>query len=409
MDLLRRHLSLVIASLITLAGTVLLSVFLWRASRELKVKKQKLLEIKLNKEKVQKFQWELNSATRELAEANLRTAARKYVELLQEIAARYPAAESEDMGRIACSDRVKSACGALRERLYARGVAFSQDVGRMTLQSVIDADSPPKAEDVPLVIKQLNVVDELVTVVARSGIPELNSFTRNDPGLQLQKGPSGQYNFSEYGLTVTGDFNTIRNFLNNLNDARYLYVVRHIKLAAQDVAKSIGSGRAVQKNPTPGGGSNPMEFPGAGIPGGGTTKIKEKKDKEKKEEKKEEEANLAEQFKENRIVFKDLSQISVSVTVDYVEFVEDKTARSVAGIATPKPAVTPATVPAGTKPGTTGGKAPAPTDAKPPAADSTKTTEPAGAKTGGGLFPPAPAKDKAAATPEPEQPREETK
>jgi hypothetical protein len=64
MDLLRRHLSLVIASLITLAGTVLLSVFLWRASRELKVKKQKLLEIKLNKEKVQKFQWELNSATR---------------------------------------------------------------------------------------------------------------------------------------------------------------------------------------------------------------------------------------------------------------------------------------------------------------------------------------------------------
>ena len=65
MDLLRRHLSLVIASVITLAGTILLSVFLWRASRELTVKKQKLLEIKINKEKVQKFQWELNSATQE--------------------------------------------------------------------------------------------------------------------------------------------------------------------------------------------------------------------------------------------------------------------------------------------------------------------------------------------------------
>ena len=76
------------------------------------------------------------------------------------------------MGRIACrSDRVKSACGALRERLYARGVAFDEAVKAMTLGSVINADSPPKAEDVPLVIKQLNVVDELVNVVARSGIP----------------------------------------------------------------------------------------------------------------------------------------------------------------------------------------------------------------------------------------------
>ncbi len=309
-DVLRRHGAIIAAGIVTLIGTVALGMLVLSTRSKAKKREHELKDIQRKKEAVYKFPFALNEANRTRAKKNFDDAVTEYQGKFDEITKRYPSAKEEQLPPIVCVERLKASCEAMRGRLNREGVKFSGDVGKFTFSQYLDQPKLPDENVIPKIMKHLEIIDELVTVVGRSNINELKSLTRNDGGnMDMQKGSCYQY--YEYGIRVSGNFDTIRRFVNKLNEARFFFVIREMTVGAQDLTQSMSAGTA-DANPGGGGGGGGGEFEGPGA----TPRRSQPKQTAA--------SGGVAQLKENRVAFRSMAAITLDLRVDYVEFVEDK-------------------------------------------------------------------------------------
>ncbi|OGV49581.1 MAG: hypothetical protein A2X49_06360 [Lentisphaerae bacterium GWF2_52_8] len=105
----------------------------------------------------------------------------------------------------------------------------------------------PAPEDIPMILKNLRIVEDFSSRLLSSGVKQLNSIKRSSLHGEKEKG----YLKFNYTLTVISDMNDIRAFANNLQSAyreNQIYIIKGISLerVIDEAAKIIVEGEKSQ-------------------------------------------------------------------------------------------------------------------------------------------------------------------
>ncbi len=225
------------------------------------------------------------------------------------------AAENRD--RFECKQAIKDGSVNFLAQLTARPIVVPLDARAFSFDAILNAATPPLQSEVPYIMKQFHVVDELVGIVARA--PAISEFTRiRRLDSTLQPMDAGLYTVIPLELSVRGGYNGIVNLVNQIqHSAKGIFLIRALELRSLDQADkntlpalvlpavdaagaASGGARAVgQARPQP----PPVSRPGNLLFTGTADKGK-----------------MPELTQELRVVFTTPHEIQILMVVDYVEF-----------------------------------------------------------------------------------------
>ncbi|MCH2174164.1 MAG: Amuc_1100 family pilus-like protein [Lentisphaeria bacterium] len=305
----KNNILLLAVGLVTFGITTLFIVLLVGTQTKLDNLRDEINTVKNKKENIRDFKYSLKRETMEQTGRNRDIAREKYVSLINEIHTIYPSPisimsqklgiteeEVKTMKNVNLVRRLNSQIAALNQRYEAAGISLV-DKG-LTFNDYVNGDILPKEEEIPQIVQQLAIVDELSDVLITSRLKEVKQFERND-GIALKEYKSHKYQYSQYELEIVGDYVTIQNFLNNINKARFLFITRNLVIFTEDLAEKLTSDKITDNKA-----------------------IDVKDLSELNYEERKSIMNLLP--KGDRVVFPQLSQVTLKVTLDYVFFDKPK-------------------------------------------------------------------------------------
>ncbi len=311
---LKKYMTLVITGLVTFAATIVLIIMLWIASSKVAKLTDDLNSTESNKKDISSFQWKLTTMNGELAKTNTRKAEVYFDRLMGEIHKTYPPPPLREMEPADCMIFLTRVCDVMYLRLKDNNVTFPEGANKFTFDEYLGAGTLPPEDAIPHIIKHSYIVDELVSIIANSGLTELHSINRLGDDIKMHQ--KRYYGYLEYSMKVSGSYPAVQRFLNSLNtEAQYFFVVRNLSLIeAEDLAQGISREKIDQRGAAP-----TREQPGF-------DPLRETRKKKKKERLRTRSPKTAGKSlsKAERIVFEDLAKVTLEFTVDYIEFAEDK-------------------------------------------------------------------------------------
>ena len=335
MEFLKRNIGFLILLLVTvvlLAGCVLFWVAAVKTSSEFeqKVEAQKMFmaEVKRSQHTLSKPNVQTALANRELAEAIYRN-------LIRGLVQRYSVPLETGTG-MECVRILKDEILRLHTELKEKNVLLGGTAQYLSFDSVAKSASLPNPADVPRILKQLRIVNELVRVVIKSGVMELREVSR-PAGLRVID--KGMYELYPFEIVVSGEYKQIQRLVNQLQrEAKGIFILRSIDITSKDQAAGgavahfnalTALGTPTDTNAAAGmpGGMMDQGMPGMMMPGGmqpgmqpggmpgrttaaarGTAKAKAP-----------ERSKLLDVDKEQRTVFQ-THELGAVIVVDYIEF-----------------------------------------------------------------------------------------
>ena len=94
-------------------------------------------------------------------------------------------------------------------------------------------------EEINLILKQLEIINELMYLVSQSQIERLQSFVREAGHVTIKR---DFYDYMPFRFELIGDIGAIREFINSLNDAKYFFMLRTFELNARATKKKGSAG-----------------------------------------------------------------------------------------------------------------------------------------------------------------------
>lgn len=322
MELLKRNIGFLLYIIVAIAAAVLL-VLMWLKGRtdgeELR-KKVKSQQDFFNE--VRRISYSLDATNEKIAADNRLLAEQLFKGLANGLADTYNLPVEAASG-VECKRKVLDMCRRFRRELDTNNVTPPADPA-FSFDTIVKATTLPLSSDIPLILKQLRLVEAIVTLVAKSGITNFKQLARQQGLKGLER---DLYVLYPVELQVDGDFAAINHLINLLQqqDTKPLGIVRSVTLESQDQAK--GGTLAAMGTPAagsistssstadafggPGGQPDmaPMTAPAPGpVPRGKTGKAAPAKASD----------NLLSENKDERLMFKPHA-MSATIVVDFVE------------------------------------------------------------------------------------------
>lgn len=121
----------------------------------------------------------------------------------------------------------------MQEALFERRVQIPAGIRRFSFGAVLDRDALPDEEtEVPVLMKQLELVKEIVRLAGESYITEFTDLQRLT-GATVVEGE--HYNILPFRVVVTGELPRVKRFVTRLQrDAAYFFLVHHVQVQAAD-------------------------------------------------------------------------------------------------------------------------------------------------------------------------------
>ena len=268
--------------------------FYQQASSEYEESQQKLEALNSDIKSLNENPLHLDAKNQELARKNMETA-RKYIEnLYTGLQSRYPkAVTDEDRAKDPFQYKIRlgSECKAMEELLKGANVNIDVGVEKVTFDKQLGVAAEIKPEELLYIQQHEKVIAELVSKIEQAKLSSLNSLARNQEQLEptevvgLSADFDSSYRYHTYNLVVSGTYESVKYFINSLNDSKFLFLIRSLHIAADDAMQNVG-----------GGGGAPDD--------GGETPLK----------------SIQQNNKEMRIAVNDLANVKLSLALDYIDF-----------------------------------------------------------------------------------------
>ena len=129
-----------------------------------------------------------------------------------------------DLSPLACKLRIIEAIQKMDVQLSEREVAVGSGVAAYGYRYVTSSGKMPDKSEVPGLLLQLELTEELVDLTARSRLASLDRFQF------LGSLRQADYGAMRFQLGCTGSAESIRTLVRRLNHARYFLVVRSVAL-----------------------------------------------------------------------------------------------------------------------------------------------------------------------------------
>ncbi len=291
-EILKKHWPFLVLALVTIAGSAALLFLISSSSDAVAAKQKELDDVKRTKERINKFPVRITPENLVKARENADVAWESYNKAFSDLYKDNPNAENGKYNRAPLTGplvefmpaeaklRITNRCSVMRDALRGRKVdVASANVANFTFDRVVGTDWLPPVEKVPVFMRNLFVINELVEVVAESGVRSLDSIERPNDELQEE---AGRFKYLPLKISVTGTYHSVRKLMNNINDADYLFIVRDMRISTTDITSNMPTRR-----------SNLGIGPG--------------------------DPRVQSMPKEDRIVFTDLAQVKLQIELDYVE------------------------------------------------------------------------------------------
>lgn len=243
MEFLKKNLFLTILIVIVLAITVVMGVLIKNLSEKIN-KQEKEVKTIIKSEKG--FATSPHALTQEnvaQSEANYNTLAENFAGLIVTLNEKYPAPEvNADMTALKFKNFLRQVCIRMENLLRSGDIWIPSSLKYFTYDEYMKPDVLPNSRQIKQILKQLEIVQEIVYLVSQSQINKLLELKRLN-GLNFVKGDL--YNYMQFRLTLSGNVESIQQFLNSIHEAKYFIMVKNISLKAEPIKqKSRGSGKA---------------------------------------------------------------------------------------------------------------------------------------------------------------------
>ncbi len=270
MDFIKRNLGLLAFLLVSLvvAGFLLLGIF--RARRDLVARRK---EVAADQEWLKNsgdLKIALTPENVDMARKNHEVAQKKLTELRRWLWQKF-SIPSQTTTAVECLRMIKSECLAMHQLLKSKDIGLAQSCAYLSFGTKVT--DLPGAEEVPVILKQLQVVHEIVRVVSTSYVTQIQDLRRLTDTTILER---EDYDLIPFQIVVVGELPRIRLFVNQLQQkARYYFMVRYLSLEAANKTGGLpslsGSGGGGATGAMGGGGPAGAAMPGmgGGAAGGG--------------------------------------------------------------------------------------------------------------------------------------------
>ena len=213
--------------IITVAGGYLIFTTAKKASDF----EQQVGDIKNQLDAFTKSEYTLQPTSVTKAEKNRQVAEAAYKALLDDLVKKtaVPPADATSISPIAAKNRIEKACTKMEGMLAGNSVQYDPGMRHFTFGSFMDANRLPKKEEIPLILRNQEIVQELIYLVSTSNVQTFHSISREDT---LEANRRDLFNYIPFSLSVTGELEDVQRLVNSFNNATYYYFVRAVTLSS---------------------------------------------------------------------------------------------------------------------------------------------------------------------------------
>ncbi|OGV75411.1 MAG: hypothetical protein A3K19_12805 [Lentisphaerae bacterium RIFOXYB12_FULL_65_16] len=287
MDFLKKNIGLIIYTVVCLALSGLIITGIRRAATTASESKKKVARQSEFFERIKSNEYAINRANREAAGDNQTMVEAKFHDLRQWLAQNYSIAMDPPPTSVECVTILQEEIRRMKKDTEDKEIAVGAQCQFFSFDSQATSSVLPPVEDIPLILRQIKVVKEVVRIVglslAGTKPAELTSIHR---ALGLKTQEADLYTITPVDITIVAPMLQIQDLINRFHkESQYLFFLRNITLVSRDQAPngvavgfdSVFGARAT--TPAAGGAPGPMEMgmggppemfgmPGAGGPPG---------------------------------------------------------------------------------------------------------------------------------------------
>jgi hypothetical protein len=304
MDFLKRNIGMTIVSGIGLALSIGCIVIIVKTHKEAAQFQQQVIDIKQSLEKFQRTQFALTQGNVEVANANSELAKRKYEEFMQSLSQRRAKDDLGSFSRLGAKNHLTKICTKMENQLRSSDITVQDSQTSFSFGQWMGQDVLPGPDEIPLILRNLEIAQELVYLLSQAQVQSVDEFSRQ---AELEPVERGLYSYISFGIRVGGTVESVRIFLNSLNQASYFFIVRsvNVKTPGADLrgpTSASATESATEDRDSPGAGRGRTVEPGTGQSGTGAS------------------AQQAYLPKRDRVLFSEQRVVVAEIAVDYVEF-----------------------------------------------------------------------------------------
>lgn len=241
MDILKKNIGIIVYTVVVLGLIGLVFGLQRKAQKHLNAAKEAGVEQRRFLESVRGGEFALNKENQEIARGNRTIAEMKLEDLRGHLYQRYTVPFQEDMSSLKSVRFLQEECVAMQRQLIAKDISCPSRY--FSFEKIATASTLPPQEQVPVILRKLNMVKEIVNLVTTADwyLAEIKSIQLlND----LDTVDKGTYLVTPIQLNVSGRMPAIQSFVNALlTNSKYLFFVHRVELTV--VENSRGPGRTV--------------------------------------------------------------------------------------------------------------------------------------------------------------------
>ena len=238
MEFVKSNIVLLLAATITVALSVVIIFFTFKTLDEMREFEQKVKNLRDSQDEIKKFDWALDRQSVRVAKTNSDVAREATEGLSAGLKKKYPAITIDGpMDALGLRHHLRSECGHMTRKLLNRGVELPASLGFFDFDKYMQANYFPERDEIQAVRRNLEIVKELVDLISRSGITTLGSLKRTRP--ELHPAATDLYWYTPYRIVAMGDIAQIQELIRVLGSSNYFFIVRHVRLSADDVVPTI--------------------------------------------------------------------------------------------------------------------------------------------------------------------------
>ena len=244
MEFLKKNLFLTILIAIVLVATIAMSVLIKNFSENVK-KQEKEVELIIKAEKgFANSPYALVQENVTQAEANYKMIAENFAGLIKTLNEKYPAPEvNADMTALKFKNFLRQVCIRMENLLRSGDIWMPDALKYFTYDQYMKPDVLPKNAEIKQVLKQLEIIQEVVYLVSQSQVNKLLDLKRlND--LKFVK--RDLYDYMRFRLVVSGNVEAIQRLLNSFHEAKYFILVKGLSLKADPIKQNSKGGSRSQ-------------------------------------------------------------------------------------------------------------------------------------------------------------------
>jgi len=235
LDFIKGNLFLTVFAVISLGLTAVAG---WDTiSKQSKVNqyKKQVEEVRASARAFAKFKWMLSPKNEAKAKANATMAKENFAATLKKIDYRYnvkPQSDS-DMTSGQVKNLIRRRSLVMENKLRGENIEIPESLKNFTFAPYLASTIFPNAREISMIMQQLEIMDELVNLLAGSGIAQVTAINRDE----LEPTSMDLHSYIEFKVDLVGEHASIVHFLNSLHDSKYFFVLRKIDI--QEATNSL--------------------------------------------------------------------------------------------------------------------------------------------------------------------------